>query len=835
MANFNIQTARNFKKVAAAAALKSPIFSALNFIAWILAVGSIGLYFYGYFAKIVILLHLGPLFLGISALYLFIFSFLRIFYTPIIYINSENIAESLGEDSISVINEAIKVSRENKFTEIEPILLLAALEKNIKGKYMLLRAGFGLTQDISGMIAEAVLEVPRSENPVEIKFGADSLAALESARQNALDNQRGSVNVGDILLGLIQKSDVFKRLMFEIKIEEADIKRIVEWHELLESYSARQKLPFWEKESLGGIGRDWSFGYTPMLNQFARNLNQEIEFAGETHVYGRDREVDEIERILAKVGSNNALLVGEQGIGKKTIVKGFVSRIVQGKVLPALRYMQVFQVDTGAILSGSNNANEIASRIKGLFNEAARAGNIILFFDSFHALVSKKEGVGQVNTSEIILPYLQGAVRVIGATTIEDYHRDIESSPGVAAVFDKVKVKEPNEEETTKVLEEMIPFIEHRDGVFWPYQSLKEVVRVAARYIQNVPFPQKAIEIVGEVSVEAAESGKKIITVKEIDDLVGRKLDVPVTQAEGEEAKKLLNLEEFLHLRVIGQDEAISAIASAMRRARAGIQAKNRPIGVFLFLGPTGVGKTETSKALAEAYFGSEKSMIRIDMTEYQEQSSIYRLIGSPPAAGSEGEKGQLTTAVSDRPFSLVLLDEIEKAHRDLITIFLQVFDDGRLTDGTGRVVDFTNTIIIATSNAGSELIRENLLKGIRGEEMKKSLLDYLQNQGIFRPEFLNRFDAVVAFHPLNEQQIAQVAQLMLKGLAERMAEKEITLKFTSAAVQKLAKVGFDPVYGARPMRRVIQDKVENALATALLAGQIKRGSTVIIDEADIK
>jgi len=835
MANFNIQTARNFKKVAAAAVLKSPIFSALNFIAWILAFGSIGLYFYGYFAEIVILLHLGPLFLGISALYLFIFSFLRIFYTPIIYINSENIAESLGEDSISVINEAIKVSRENKFTEIEPILLLAALEKNIKGKYMLLRAGFGLTQDISGMIAEAVLEVPRSENPVEIKFGADSLAALESARQNALDNQRGSVNVGDILLGLIQKSDVFKRLMFEIKIEEADIKRIVEWHELLESYSARQKLPFWEKESLGGIGRDWSFGYTQMLNQFARNLNQEIEFAGETHVYGRDREVDEIERILAKVGSNNALLVGEQGIGKKTIVKGFVSRIVQGKVLPALRYMQVFQVDTGAILSGSNNANEIASRIKGLFNEAARAGNIILFFDSFHALVSKKEGVGQVNTSEIILPYLQGAVRVIGATTIEDYHRDIESSPGVAAVFDKVEVKEPNEEETTKVLEEMIPFIEHRDGVFWPYQSLKEVVRVAARYIQNVPFPQKAIEIVDEVSVEAAESGKKIITVKEIDDLVGRKLDVPVTQAEGEEAKKLLNLEEFLHLRVIGQDEAISAIASAMRRARAGIQAKNRPIGVFLFLGPTGVGKTETSKALAEAYFGSEKSMIRIDMTEYQEQSSIYRLIGSPPAAGSEGEKGQLTTAVSDRPFSLVLLDEIEKAHRDLITIFLQVFDDGRLTDGTGRVVDFTNTIIIATSNAGSELIRENLLKGIRGEEMKKSLLDYLQNQGIFRPEFLNRFDAVVAFHPLNEQQIVQVAQLMLKGLAERMAEKEITLKFTSAAVQKLAKVGFDPVYGARPMRRVIQDKVENALATALLAGQIKRGSTVIIDEADIK
>jgi ATP-dependent Clp protease ATP-binding subunit ClpC len=423
---------------------------------------------------------------------------------------------------------------------------------------------------------------------------------------------------------------------------------------------------------------------------------------------------------------------------------------------------------------------------------------------------------------------------VIGATDIKSFHRDIESNPAVASSFEKIGVHEPNMEETISVLEEMVPVIEHRDGVFWPFQSVREVVQVTQKYIQNKPFPQKAIEIVDEVSVSVAKQGGKIILPKMVDDHISAKLEVPVTQAEGKEAQKLLNLEEFLHKRVIGQDEAIKAVATAMRRARAGLASGKRPIGSFLFLGPTGVGKTETSKALAEAYFGNEKSMIRVDMSEYQEQSSIYRLIGSPPSAGNEGEKGQLTTAVMDNPFSLILLDEIEKAHRDILTLFLQVFDDGRLTDGTGQVVDFTNTIIIATSNAGSELIRQGIEKGVVGEMLKKILLDYLQKQGTFRPEFLNRFDAVVAFHPLSRENIFEVAKLMLKSLAERMAEKEINLKFTDAAVEKLAKIGFDPLYGARPMRRAIQDKVENALAESILSGKTERGATILIDEKDI-
>jgi len=833
--NFNSNTAINFKKYNALKNLMGFPHATIYILGFVLAIISPALILFGNYSQNNLITSLFTFVLAIALFFVFFYSFLRSYNRSINKIDSKNLAETLNEHSVEVIQKAEAIARENKFTKVSPIVLLAGLEQSERGKYMLLRAGFGIEKDLSGMISEAILEVAKADDQrTNPELDEESIAVIETGRENATRNKRDYVSVGDILIGLIRKSDIFKKMMFEIKVEEKDMLEIVEWYELLTSFRSRHEKPFWERDLGGGIGRDWSFGYTPTLNQFARNINQEIEYSGEVHVYGRSREIDEIERILAKSSQSNVLLIGDHGIGKKTIVRGFVSRIVFGKVLPVLRYKQVFQVDTGALLSGSSNPGEITARVTKIFNEAVRAGNIILFFDNFHALLSSKEGVGQVNISEVIMPYLQGSINVIGTTTIKDYHKNIEASPGVASALNKINVSEPNFDETLQVLEEMVPVIEVRDGVFWPYQSLKEVVRIASRYIQNLPFPQKAIEIVDEISVEIAKAGKKVVLAKDIDELMGKKLEVPVAQAEGKEADKLLHLEEFLHLRVVGQNEAISAIADAMRRARSGIQNEKRPIGTFLFLGPTGVGKTETSKALAEAYFGSEKSMIRVDMSEYQEASSVYRLIGSPPAAGSEGEKGQLTTAVVDNPFSLVLLDEIEKAHPNILTLFLQVFDDGRLTESGGRTIDFTNTIIISTSNAGSELIRQNIKKGISGEQMKKTLLDFLQTKGIFRPEFLNRFDAVVAFHPLSQEQILQVANLMLDRLISRMAEKEITVEFTKGAVEKLALAGFDPVYGARPMRRVIQDKVENVLAQSMLAGKIPRGSKVTIDKGDI-
>jgi len=835
MATFDLNKARNYRKKIKGRLIESSGFAILTGFLWGIAVLAVLVCAYDAYAGGDILFRLGLFVLALSSSAIFTIRFLRAYFVSKQYLSSDNIAEALSQESLEIVDDAIRFARENKFAVVEPIILLSSLEQNKDGKYLLLRCGLGIEKDVSEIIAQAVAEVPKQTGQKPVQISPDVALVFDAARQNAIASSRDSVSAGDILVGLVKMSDVFKKLMFEIKIEEGDIKEIVEWHEELLEKIAQFHRSFWTKDYIeGGIGRDWSFGFTPTLNQFGRNLNLQVEGAGAVRVYGRNREIEETERILAKTSQNNVLLIGDHGIGRKTIVKGFATKIVQGKVLVSLRYQQIFQVDTGALLSGSASSGEVAERVKKVFNEAVRSGNIILFFDNFHALVSRTDGIGQVNTSEIILPYLEAGVKVIGATTLADYHKNIEANPGVAAAFNRIEVKEPNQIETVEILQEMIPMVEGRDGVFWPYQAVKETVRVADRYIHNEPFPQKAIEIVDEVSVEVAKRGEKIVHAKIIDELISKKLEVPVAQAEGEEAKKLLNLEAFLHKRIIGQDEAVKAVSDAMRRARSGIQSKERPIGNFLFLGPTGVGKTEASKALAEAYFGSEKSMTRVDMSEFQEQSSIYRLIGSPPAAGAEGEKGQLTTAVADNPFCLILLDEIEKAHKDIITLFLQVFDDGRLTDGTGKTIDFTNAIIIATSNAGSELIRQNLQKNIHGQEMKKSLLDYLQKQGIFRPEFLNRFDAVVDFHPLSEVQIRQVAELMLKSLAARMAEKEITVQFTPKAVDKLARAGFDPVYGARPMRRAIQDKVENMLAQKMLSGLVTRGAKVVVDEKDI-
>jgi len=828
---FDPRQSKNFAKAKVYHNLEAGIFQTLVKLSYFVFILGVFLFIYSRFSADSIYVKIAYFLVGSSSFYWFFYEFLFEYYLPS-PVDDANRADQLSTDSIAIIEESINVTLKNKFASIEPIFLLAGIEKSKEGRYMLLRAGFGLDRDFSNIISSEINKIARIQVGNEPVFSPVTLVCIEEAHSNAIAAGRVEITAGDLLIGL-SKSEFFQHVLFELKMDLKDLISVVNWYSLLLAKSKGEN--FLLKDTFGpGIGRDWSFGYTPVLNRFAININDSIEFGMSPTVYGRKNEIDTIENILAKSGQSNVILIGDHGIGKKTIINGFVQKIVKGEVLKSMRFMNVFKVDTGALLSGVGQQGEIEMRITRLFNEAARAGNIILFFEDFHALISAEPGVGSVNASEIILPYLSGGVHVIATTTLEQYHKSIEASPGIAAAFDRIEVKEPDETEVVKILEETVPYMESRDGIFWPYQSLKELIRVSARYVHNKPFPEKAIELADEVSVSAAKQGQKVINTDLIDSLVSSKIDVPVKEAEGEEAKKLINLEGFLHKRIIGQDEAIKAVASAMRRARTGIQDRNRPIGTFLFLGPTGVGKTETSKALAEAYFGSEKNMIRIDMSEFQEQSSVYRLIGSPPAAGKAGEKGQLTTAVADNPFSLVLLDEIEKAHKDILTLFLQVFDDGRLTDGTGRTIDFTNTIIIATSNAGSEFIRESLQNAVPEEQLKKSLLDFLQKQGIFAPEFLNRFDAVVAFHPLSREQIVQVAQLMLSELAKRMLEKEITVQFTPEAVQKLAQAGFDPVYGARPMRRAIQDRAENMIANNLLAGKITRGQRVLISDKDI-
>ena len=743
---------------------------------------------------------------------------------------NENLINYFDDEAIKSLEDSFKLAKKFEYLQIDPIILLDSIGNIKEGKYIFLRIDITKPEQFSGIVLKELRNSPKGKG--EIMLSDSTNKCLSQAVKYAISNGKDKITIGDLLLGIFSVDKAFQEIIFKLKIKKEDLLMVINWYNDLAEKT--KKIPFWQKKSFGSpMAQDWAFGYTPQLNQFAYDMNEAQEGKA-IHIYSRDKEISELERILSKTAENNALLVGEKGIGKKSIIEGLVQKIKIGDVMGPLNHCHVYKINTAAILSGVGRAGEIEARLTLLFNEAVRAGNIILFIEDFHSLVSSNKEVGQINASEILSPYLKGGLRIIATTTNKKLHEDIEANPGINAVFEKIDVKETDKKTTLKILQDIIPYIETRSRVFFSYQDLKEIILLSERYVSDKPFPEKAIDLMDEVSVKAAQQGARYIDIKLIDQIVSEKTEVPVAEPEGGEKEKLINLEKILHERIIGQNEAINVISNAMRRARSGLAPEDRPIGTFLFLGPTGVGKTETAKALAEAYFGSEKNMVRFDMSEFQDQTSLSRLIGSAPAPGHPGTKGELVTSVKDKPFSLVLLDEIEKANKEILTLFLQVFDEGYLSSGSGEKINFKNTIIICTSNAGSELIRENLKKGTKEDDLKQKLLDFLQSQGIFRPEFLNRFDGVVAFHPLSSENIKEVAKLMLEQLSERMKEKDIIIKFTDKAVEKLAKTGFDPVYGARPMRRTIQEKVENSIAQKLLSGEIKRGDKIVLDEKDI-
>lgn len=636
----------------------------------------------------------------------------------------------------------------------------------------------------------------------------------------------------DICLGLYDHSIFFKQFIFDQHLEKEELRSLLAWQEQDENRHERYQ-KFWRRENLlrtRGIGRTWAAGYTPNLQLYATEMNRSInrqEFS--PRLFGRQKETEHIERILIRDGKNNALVVGEDGVGKTTIVSALAERIAVGQVAAPIAHKRILSLDIEAIVAGATQEHGIEGRLKIILNEAARAGNVILLIEDIHALFDDSRAVGTINAMQVLLPYLSSSsFQVIGLTTHEGYHNTIAKQPSLLRVFEEVDIREPTKEDVYPILHDVIPHIEAHAGVFILYQAVKAAVEMSDRYIKNVPFPEKAIDILQEAAVYAQTNAKtSVVQASHVEEVVHRKTDIPVGDMALEERDTLLHLETALHARVVGQDEAIAAIANAMRRSRSGIASEKKPIGSFLFLGPTGVGKTETAKALAAIYFGSEKRMIRFDMSEYQESDSLDRLIGR------DTEVGLLTTAITDNPFSLILLDEIEKAHPNILNLFLQVFDDGRLTDTLGRTVDFTNALIIATSNAGDEMIRESI--GVTPKEtLQEKVLEYLQTTGVFRPEFINRFDAIIMFRPLTSDQVEQIVGLMLTDLNRRLKDKGIAVAATAEVQRKIAAIGFNQEFGARPLRRAIQDKVENLIAMKLLSGEMKRGDTLSLTPNDL-
>ena len=639
----------------------------------------------------------------------------------------------------------------------------------------------------------------------------------------------------------------------------------------------------------------------PTLDEFGRNLNEMVRQGKIDPVIGRETEIERVIQVLCRRTKNNPALLGDPGVGKTAIAEGLAQRIVAGKVPELLKDKEIITLDMGSLVAGSKYRGDFEERLKKIMDEVKADQNVILFIDEMHTLIGAGSAEGALDAANILKPELaRGDIQCIGATTLDEYRKHIEKDAALERRFQPITVNEPTQEDTIAILKGIRDKYEAHHGVEISDGAIEAAVKLSSRYITDRFLPDKAIDLIDEaasrvrlqtytapvdvktledeierlskekeaavVSQEYEKAAQyrdeekqkraeleklteewksqtttetKVVTEEEIAAIVSNWTGVPVTKLQEEDTQRLLHMEEILHQRVIGQDEAVKAVSRAVRRAQSGLKNPKRPIGSFLFLGPTGVGKTELSRALAEVLFDNEDAIVRIDMSEYMEKFSVSRLVGAPPGYVGHDEGGQLTEAVRRKPYSIVLLDEIEKAHPDVFNILLQVLDDGRLTDSQGRTVDFKNTVIIMTSNIGASNIKTAGTMGFSadaaGEEqkaaydkMKARVMDALK--ATFRPEFLNRVDETIVFHALEKEHILSIVDLMMQDLHKRLQEQDIKMEVSAEAKEKLVEEGYDPAYGARPLRRTIQRLVEDPLAEDLLQGRYTAGDTVKVD-----
>ncbi len=726
----------------------------------------------------------------------------------------------------------------------------------------------------------------------QIPFTPRAKKVLELALREALSLGHNYIGTEHILLGLVRENEgVAARILLDF---DADAEKIR--NEIIRMLSGPGR-----RQQGAGAAAGEKAKSSKLLDQFGRNLTKQAAEGKLDPVVGRQTEIERVMQILSRRTKNNPVLIGEPGVGKTAVVEGLAQRIAAGQVPELLKGKQIYTLDLAALVAGSKYRGEFEERLKKVMKEITQRGDIILFIDELHNLVGAGAAEGAIDAASILKPALaRGELQTIGATTLDEYRKYLERDAALERRFQQIRVDEPTVDDTVQILRGLRDRYEAHHRCKISDDALRAAATLADRYIQDRHLPDKAIDLIDEAasrmrirtmtappqyreleeeiekvrkekeeSIEAQEFEKAAslrdkerkltqkkreleeswrnneseeqpeIGEEEIADIVSMWTGIPVFKLTEAETQKLIRMEEELHKRVIGQEEALTAVSKSIRRARAGIKDPKRPTGSFIFLGPSGVGKTELARTLAEFLFGDEDAMIQVDMSEYMEKHSVSRLVGSPPGYIGYDEGGQLTEAVRRKAYSVVLLDEIEKAHPDVFNILLQILEDGKLTDAQGRKVDFKNTIVIMTSNIGASTISKNVSlgfsigdeTGLSYEDMKDRIMGELKK--VFRPELLNRIDEVIVFHKLTKEEITQIVDLMMKRVREQIAEHDVTIELTDEAKELLVEKGYDPAMGARPLRRTIQRFIEDPLADFVLGAELSPGATILVDRKE--
>lgn len=739
--------------------------------------------------------------------------------------NSMKIDTSTGynNDGLMVVEKAFLFAAKLNKKEVEPIHIFYTLlgDKQVAALFTRLNMDIkSIVDKLNKYIGKPEKEKTRTEISTEVK------EILIEAYLDANNLGQGTVSGVNMIIPAIEKDKMLEEILFDIEIDKEKIYNVILWFYInekqIENYKRYRKMARFKPGS--NMDRAYTSVATPTLNHFAYDLTIAAKWGKLDFCVAREKEIDSIFQAMES-GHYGVLLTGEIGTGKKTIVDGLAQRMVKEEVPEFLRDKRLIELDATRLISGVNPA-QAEGRMLLIIDEVARAGNIILFIKNLENLIGITSGEEEsLDLADVLASAIERkSLYCFGSATNENFSKYVEDTSLGNAMF-KVDVNEPQGSQAIQIIESKIGYYEGKYHVYFSYNAIEEVIKMTNKYIHDRFLPEKALTALESVAVKVQKKkGKEsLVTKADIAEVLSEITKIPLTKISESESKTLLNLENRIHERMVNQEEAVKMVAASLRRARTQMREGKRPIANFLFMGPTGVGKTELAKTVAEVYFGSEDYMIRMDMSEYQHPDSIKKMIGQVD------KPGHLTEAVRHNPFSLLLLDEFEKAHPDILNLFLQVMEDGRLTDGEGRTVDFTNSVVIATSNAAALFIQEQIASGAKVKDIKDVLINEHLNK-VLRPELINRFDGVIVFEPLSMENVVEIAKLMLGHIGKMLEKKGIEFEFSEEGARKLAEKGYDPTFGARPLRRLLQEKVEDEIANKILSGDLLRRDKVYID-----